>query len=88
MAKGKKTGGRTKGIPNKLSGDLKSMILEALDRAGGVAYIEEVAREDKKAFCALLGRVIPTQVTGEDGGAVQMKVLIGWQSPDEQKSSR
>lgn len=34
-----KTGGRQKGTPNKLSGDVKAMVLAALDEAGGVAYL-------------------------------------------------
>ena len=31
--------GRPKGVPNKLTGDVKAMILEALDRAGGASYL-------------------------------------------------
>jgi len=34
-----KTGGRGKNTPNKLSGDVKAMILAALDKKGGVAYL-------------------------------------------------
>lgn len=34
-----KTGGRQKGTPNKLTADVKAMILEALDKAGGVKYL-------------------------------------------------
>jgi hypothetical protein len=34
-----KTGGRKKGTPNKLTADVKAMVLEALDRAGGVSYL-------------------------------------------------
>ena len=33
------TGGSRKGKPNKLTGDVKAMILEALDRAGGASYL-------------------------------------------------
>jgi hypothetical protein len=36
MAKGKKTGGRQAGTPNKFTGELREMILQALDGAGGV----------------------------------------------------
>lgn len=34
-----KTGGRQKGTPNRLTSDVKAMILEALDKAGGVSYL-------------------------------------------------
>lgn len=36
---GERRGGRTKGTPNKLTSDVKAMILEALDKAGGVNYL-------------------------------------------------
>lgn len=41
------------------------MILDALGREGGVDYLREVAKEDRKAFCALLGRVLPMTVQGD-----------------------
>lgn len=33
------TGGSRKGIPNKVTADVKAMILKALDDAGGAAYL-------------------------------------------------
>jgi hypothetical protein len=70
-----KTGGRKKGTPNKDTGDLRAMILEALTNKGGVAYLEKQADENPKAFLSLVGRVLPLQVTGEGGGAIK----ITWQ---------
>lgn len=71
MAKGVKTGGRKKGSLNKTTRQLKDMILEALSESGGVKYLKVVARENPAAFCTLLGKVIPLQVTGEGGGPVR-----------------
>lgn len=34
-----KTGGRQKGTPNKVSADVKQMVLEALGKAGGAQYL-------------------------------------------------
>jgi hypothetical protein len=59
MAKGTKTGGRKKGIPNKVT--------HAFDQVGGVEYLTMVARTHPQVFCALLGKVLPTQITGADG---------------------
>ncbi|MEI6644051.1 MAG: hypothetical protein WCL10_18680 [Novosphingobium sp.] len=61
--------GRKKGVPNKINADLKSMILGALNKAGGVDYLTEQARESPSAFLALIGKVLPTtlQGTGADG---------------------
>ena len=64
--------GRPKGARNKTTTALKEMILKALDAAGGVVYLTEQARETPSAFMALLAKVLPMQVTGEDGGAMKM----------------
>jgi hypothetical protein len=62
--------GRVKGTPNKTTGALKDMILEALNRAGGVSYLERQAEAEPKSFMLLLGRVLPLQVTGSEGGPI------------------
>ena len=78
MAVGRKTGGRQKGTPNKLPSDLKLAILMAAEAAGGdggmVGYLTLQAQENPGPFMSLLGKVLPMQVTGEDGGA--LKVVI------------
>lgn len=66
--------GRPKGIPNKNTTALKDMIMAALSGAGGVQYLTEQAKENPKAFLSLVGRVLPLQVTGENGGA--MTVIV------------
>lgn len=63
--KGKKTGGRKKGSPNKTSLELKAMILAALAKAGGEDYLAEQAIETPASFLSLLGRVLPMQVAGD-----------------------
>jgi hypothetical protein len=77
MAKkdGTKTGGRRKGTPNKLTSQVKDMILQALSDAGGVEYLKEQATKSPAAFLSLVGKVLPLQITGEGGGAV----VIKWQ---------
>ncbi len=64
--KGRKTGGRVKGVPNKVSGTLKDMILQALANAGGVEYLQKHADASPTAFLTLVGRVLPMQV--KEGG--------------------
>jgi hypothetical protein len=60
-----KTGGRVKGTPNKVTGELKDMILSALSQSGGVDYLVRQAEEKPVAFLALVGKVLPLQVNGE-----------------------
>jgi hypothetical protein len=67
MAKGRKTGGRQKGTPNKDNQPLKEMILQALANAGGATYLTEQSTKNPTAFMTLVGRVLPLQV--KDGGA-------------------
>ena len=59
-------GGSRKGKPNKIGADVRAMALAALDRAGGVDYLHEQANANPKAFLTLIGRIIPTQITGRD----------------------
>ena len=70
--KGKEKGpGRPKGTPNKVTKELKEMILHALDGAGGVEYLQERANDPRtaSAFLSLVGKVLPMtmQGTGKDG---------------------
>lgn len=70
---GEKTGGRIKGTPNKLTGDIKAMILAALDEVGGKDYLIRQADENPAAFMTLVGKVLPTKLVGPDGGPVQFQ---------------
>lgn len=72
--KGKKGPGRPKGAPNKITADIKAAILGAFQAKGGQKYLEGVADSDPKTFCALLGKILPTQITGVDGDAVKLTV--------------
>ena len=68
--------GRPKGSENKLSRDLKEMILQALDGAGGVQYLIDQADNKPAAFLALVGKVLPMTVQGPgDDGAIVFTVI-------------
>ena len=63
--RGGKTGGRPKGTPNRITRSLREMIEQALTQAGGAQYLEAQAQENPAAFMALLGKILPLQVTGD-----------------------
>lgn len=67
---GERRGGRQKGTPNRVTGALKDMILQALANVGGVEYLEKQADAQPGHFMSLVGRVLPLQV--KDGGAEPM----------------
>lgn len=56
--------GRPKGVPNKSTKAIKDMVLAALDKAGGIAYLVDQAEKNPQAFMTLVGKVIPLQVNG------------------------
>lgn len=80
MARGVKTGGRQKGTPNKTTALLKDAVLKAAENAGAedglVGYLEKQATDNPGPFLALLGKVLPMQVTGENGGPIKAKVTL------------
>lgn len=68
--------GRVKGTPNKVTSQLKDMILKALDKAGGVDYLHAQSEENPAAFMTLVGKVLPLQVgQASDLGPLQVKVI-------------
>lgn len=77
--KGKEKGpGRPKGVPNKSTAAIKDMILTALSNAGGAKYLEARANDPRtaSAFLGLVGKVLPMQVTGADGGAINIQFHV------------
>lgn len=63
--------GRPKGVPNKATTAVKEMILAALAEAGGIDYLVKQSESNPTAFLTLVGKVLPLQVTGEDGGPIK-----------------
>jgi hypothetical protein len=70
--------GRVKGTPNKTTALLKDAILKAAEGAGGgknglVVYLQRQADENPGPFLALLGKVLPLQLTGANGGPIEIR---------------
>lgn len=73
--------GRPKGTPNKTTALLKDAILKAAEAAGAetdeggmVGYLTMQARLNPGPFMSLLGKVLPMQISGDDGGPIQVVV--------------
>lgn len=82
--------GRPKGSVNKTTALLKDAILKAAENAGNrvgdnglISYLEQQAVENPGPFMALLGKVLPMQVTGEDGNAISIQVVTGVPRADD-----
>ena len=83
IGKGKPGPGRPKGVPNKTTALLKDAILRAAEKAGAkvgneglVSYLEDQAEKNPGPFMSLLGKVLPMQVTGGEGGPLRVTVTI------------
>lgn len=66
---GKGNPGKPHGANNKVTTQLKEMILQALDESGGVSYLVTQAEKSPSAFLSLIAKVLPMTVVGggEDG---------------------
>ena len=65
MAQGRKTGGRKKGTPNKVTADVRSMVLASLDKVGGIGYLVKQSEENPTAYMTLVGKCMPTKIEGD-----------------------
>ena len=65
MALGKKTGGRKKGTPNKVTASLRDDVLEAFKEAGGVKYLVKHAEENPQLFIPLIAKVLPKETINQ-----------------------
>jgi len=78
-APGERRGGRKKGTPNKTTALLKDAILKAAANAGGsdglTGYLQTQAVLNPQSFLPLLGKVLPLQLTGEDGGGLVVEIV-------------
>jgi hypothetical protein len=68
--------GRPKGVPNKLTANVKAAILAAFDAVGGSEYLAQQAIENPQAFMTLLGKVLPTQLSGDPENPVTIRQII------------
>lgn len=72
--KGRKTGGRVAGTPNKVTGDIKEMIRNALSEVGGVDYLKTQAKQNPTAFLGLIKSIVPRDVNV--GGQTDNELII------------
>lgn len=74
MAKTRTSGqGRPKGALNRENRDIKEMIVGALCAVGGTNYLARQAEQNPVAFMGLVGRVLPLQLAGHDGGKLEVE---------------
>lgn len=87
---GKPGRGRPKGSPNKIGKAAKDAIAEAAEKLGGVNRLVAWAKEDAKNESVFWGsiypKLIPVQISGEDGKAIP--VAVEWRVVDPSAAGR
>lgn len=84
MAKGRKTGGRVAGTPNKTTTAAREAFQLAFDKLGGVDALSVWATENQTEFYKLFGRLIPVDVNNNHGGGLNLTVLTGVPRPESE----
>jgi len=66
--------GRKPGSRNLTSQKLRELVFKALEQqeGGAIGYLKMQAVQEPRAFLSLLGKLLPTQITGEDGDPVRI----------------
>ena len=80
------TSGRKKGQQNHSTVKVKEAVLKAFDAVGGHQYLVGVALRDPRTFCTLVGRILPTELSGKDGSPIEItevkRVVVRVNDPD------
>lgn len=64
--------GRKKGVPNKVTGDIREMIRASLERVGGIEYLMAQAQANPSAYMALVAKVVPKEIEANVSGSVTL----------------
>ena len=67
--------GRKKGVPNKMTRDLRDMIVGALEDAGGQDYLRAQAKDNPGAFMALVGKTLPKDIKLNGGLLLELNLV-------------
>jgi len=68
--------GRPKGSPNKVTASIKEAFKIAFDEMGGPEALIAWGRDNQTDFYKLVTKLIPTELTGADGGPIKTETAI------------
>lgn len=70
--------GRKKGTPNKVTADIRQMVINTLHAAGGEKYLLQQARDNPNSFLTLVSKAMPQNVNigGQKDNPVVVTPLV------------
>jgi len=76
--------GRPKGVPNKMTSQLKGAVLQSFLDLGGVDYLVKLGKEYPKVYATLLAKLIPNTVntTDSNGDETGLKIEVVYKKPE------
>ena len=80
--------GRKAGTPNKVTAELKDMILGALSAKGGQKYLEMQATKNPTAFLTLVGKVLPMTVAGDPANPLRARIEVVIVDPQDARPAK
>lgn len=72
-----KTGGRKKGTPNRFTTTIRQAIIASFHEVGGQKWLVKLAKSDPKSYAQLLGKAMPTEISGVDGAPIALEASVG-----------
>lgn len=72
---GGKTGGRKKGVTNKVNAEVKDNIIAVFNKIGGIDNMAAWAQKNSTEFYRLYGRLIPTDVNASHDGKIVVEIV-------------
>lgn len=85
MAKGKKTGGRKPGSPNKMTAGAKEALEAVFEQRGGVPAFLAWSHRNPDEFYKLWGKLIPRPTEVEHSGTITHRHQV-WKLGDREVS--
>lgn len=90
MARGIKTGGRTKGTPNRITRAFREAVQTVYGAIGGDKAFATWARDNPTEFYRIAARLIPQELrhAGGDGEPLAVQIIkFSERAPDQEKES-
>jgi len=67
--------GRKKGVANKITTDMRAIVLEALDKLGGAEWLAKQAEKAPKDFMQMLSKMIPKAIDQRINESINLRVI-------------